>query len=249
MMGPRVNDHPTEAPTPPDRRRLASALRDLASRQSTVDETLQAAVDLCRELIPGCDIADIMLLQRRHITTPVSSDPRAIPLGRAQQETGEGPCLTAALEEKVVVAQDLCEDGRWPRFAARAFEQGVVAVLSYQLFLNRSDGDRFGALNIYGTEPHTFDDDAIELGEVFAAHCAATLAAVIEQQGARAALQSRDLIGQAKGILMERHRLSANQAFQLLQRASQEHNIKLRDLADHVTTTGELPGGPPDAHN
>ena len=240
-----MHDPPTEASTRPDRRRLASALRDLASHQSTVDQTLQAAVDLCRDLIHGCDIADIMLLQRRHITTPVSSDPRATPLGRAQQETGEGPCLTAALQETVVVTQDLRKDPRWPRFAARALEQGVVAVLSYQLFLNRSDGDRFGALNIYGTSPNAFDDEAIELGEVFAAHCAATLAAAIEQEGARAALQSRDVIGQAKGILMERHRLSADHAFRLLQRTSQQHNIKLRDLAEHVTTTGELPNRPP----
>ena len=240
-----MSDHPSEASTDPGRRRLASALRELASTTSTVDETLQAAVDLCPELIPGCDIADVMLLQRREVTTPVSSDPRAIPLGRAQQDTGEGPCLTAALEEQIVVTQDLREDPRWPRFAQQALDQGVVSVLSYQLFLNRSDGDRFGALNLYGTTPNAYDDESIELGEVFAAQCSAALAAAIEQDGARSALQSRDLIGQAKGILMERHRLNASQAFQLLQKVSQEHNIKLRDLADHVTTTGQLPSQPP----
>ncbi len=240
-----MNDRPTGPPLQPKRRRLASALRELASANSTVDETLQAAVDLCPQLIPGCDIADVMFLHRRHVTTPVSSDPRAIPLGRAQQAAGEGPCLTAALEEQIVLAQDLRVDGRWPEFTPHALEQGVVAALSYQLFLNRNDGDRFGALNIYSMTPNPFDDDAIELGEVFAAQCAATLAATIDQVGARAALQSRDVIGQAKGILMERHRLSASQAFERLKVASQEQNTKVRDLAEHVTATGELPGWPP----
>lgn len=213
-----------------------------------MDETLQAAVDLCLELIPGCEIADIMFLQRQRITTPVSSDPRAIPLGRAQEETGEGPCVTAALEEKVVITQDLRQDDRWPRFAARAIDRGVLSVLSYQLFLNRSEGDRFGALNIYGASTNAFDEESIALGEVFAAQCAAALSAAIEREGAEAALLSRDLIGQAKGILMERRRLSADQAFELLRSISQQRNIKVRDLAEHITATGELPDqSPPEA--
>lgn len=239
--GLRVHDQPTASSLPQARNRLASALRDLASRQSTVDETLQAAVDLCRQLIPGCDIADIMFLQRRLVTTPVSTEPQAILLGRAQQESGEGPCLTAAIEKEVVVTQDLRTDGRWLVFGPRALEQGIVSVLSYQLFLNRSDGDRFGALNIYGRSPNAFDDEAIALGEVFAAHCSAMLAAAIEQEGAQAALLSRDVIGQAKGILMERNRISADEAFELLKAVSQDKNIAVRDLAERVANTGELP--------
>ncbi len=236
-----MTDPAIEPSVHPTRNRLASALRDLASRQSTVDETLQAAVDLCHRLIPGCEIADIMFLQRRQVTTPVSTDPQAILLGRAQQETGEGPCVDAALREKVVVAQDLRHDRRWPDFGPRALEQDVVSILSYQLFLNRGDGDRFGALNIYGTAPNVFDDESVELGEVFSAHCSAMLAAAIEQEGLQAALRSRDAIGQAKGILMERHRFSAREAFELLKTVSQEKNIAVRDLAEQVTTTGELP--------
>jgi hypothetical protein len=240
-MGSPMHDRPTEAPLPQAKSRLASALRDLASRQSTVDETLQAAVDLCRQLIRGCDVADIMFLQRHLVTTPVSTEPQAILLGRAQQESGEGPCLTAALEEEVVVAQDLRTDRRWPVFGPRALEHGVVSALSYQLFLNRNDGDRFGALNIYGTSPNAFDEEAIELGEVFAAHCSAMLAAAIEQEGAQSALLSRDVIGQAKGILMERRRISADEAFELLKAFSQDKNIPVRHLAEQVATTGDLP--------
>lgn len=223
------------------RKRLAPALRDLASRTATVDETLQAAVDLCTELIPGCDIADVMFLRRGGITTPVSTDPRAIALGRAQEETGEGPCMTAALEETVVVTQDLRHDDRWPRFGPRAIEQDVLAILSYQLFLNPGEGDRFGALNLYGSRIDVFDEDSVAVGEVLAAQCAAALSAAIDREGAQAALRSRDVIGQAKGILMERHRLSADQAFELLRKISQERNIKVRDLAEHVAATGDLP--------
>jgi hypothetical protein len=236
-----VYDRPTEPSLPQARNRLASALRDLASRQATVDETLQASVDLCRQLIPGCDIADVMFLQRQLVTTPVSTEPQAILLGRAQQESGEGPCLTAALEAEIVVTQDLRTDERWPVFGPRALELGVVSVLSYQLFLNRSDGDRFGALNVYGRSPDAFDDEAIEVGEVFAAHCSAMLAAAITQEGAHAALLSRDVIGQAKGVLMERNRVSADEAFELLKTVSQDKNIAVRDLAEQVATTGELP--------
>lgn len=188
--------------------------------------------------------------RRRHAAARSRGDhprldrPQAIPLGRAQQDTGEGPCLTGALEEQIVVTQDLREDERWPRFAQQALDQGAVSVLSYQLFLNRTDGDRFGALNLYGTTPGAFDDASIELGAVFAARCSAALSAAIEQDGARAALRSRDLIGQAKGILIERYRLTASRAFQLLQTASQEHDIEPRDLGHHATTTGEPPCQP-----
>ena len=216
-------------------------MRDLASRQASVDETLQAAVDLCVELIDGCDIADIMFLQARQTTVPVASDGLSRALARAQQQSGGGPCIEAAFGEERVIANDLRDDQRWPDFAQRAVELGITSVLSFQLFLHRDDNDRFGALNLYGSGPDAFDERAIEIGEVFAAHCTTTLAAAIAQEGAEAALQTRDVIGQAKGILMQRHGLTAEQAFERLSTASQDRNIKLRQIAESVTTTGDLP--------
>ncbi len=222
--------------------RLASGLRDLASRQASVDETLQAAVDLCVELIDGCAVADVMFLRSKQSTVPVASDALSRALAQAQQQADGGPCMTAALgHEQIVVANDLRADQRWPDFARQAIELGVTSVVSYQLFLHRDDNDRFGALNLYGSGPDAFDERAIEIGEVFAAHCTAALAAAIAQEGAEAALETRDLIGQAKGILMERHRLTAEDAFERLSKTSQDRNLKLRQIAQVVTSTGELP--------
>ena len=218
---------------------LAASLRELASRTS-VDETLQLAVDRATELIPGCDYADVMFIRPGGTTTPVSSDPVAVALDELQSTTGEGPCLTAAREMTRVVAHDLGHDERWPVFGPRAAELGVVSTLSYQLFLLRNDSDRLGALNIFGTRPCAFDQEAIAVGEVFAAHCAAVLASAIAQEGASAALRSRDVIGQAKGILMARHEVAPDEAFAMLRRASQRQHSKLRDIAERVVSIGHL---------
>jgi hypothetical protein len=218
---------------------LAASLRELASRTS-IDETLQLAVDRATELIPGCDYADVMFIRPGGTTTPVSSDPVAVALDELQSATGEGPCLTAALEMTRVVAHDLGHDERWPVFGPRAAELGVTSTLSYQLFLLRNDSDRLGALNLFGTRPYAFDQEAVAVGEVFAAHCAAVLASAIAQEGATAALHSRDVIGQAKGILMARHAVDANEAFDLLRRASQRQHVKLREIAERVAATGRL---------
>lgn len=221
-------------------RRFPAALRDLASTRD-VDETLQLAVDLAQELVRGCDLADVMFLRPGGTTTPVSTDPLAIDLDDAQGEYDEGPCITAARDEPVVVSTDLAADPRWPRFGPRAAEMGVRSAASYQLFLHRHDRDRLGALNLYGRSADGFEEEAVVLGEVFAAQCSAALAAAIAKEGANAALDSRDRIGQAKGILMERHRLDATEAFDELRRRSQALNMKLRDVADHVARTGALP--------
>jgi hypothetical protein len=139
-----------------------------------------------------------------------------------------------------VVAHDLAHDERWPVFGPRASALGVASTLSYQLFLHRNDGDRLGALNLFGTRPYAFDQDAVAVGEVFAAHCAAVLASAIAQEGASAALRSRDVIGQAKGILMARHEVDADEAFAMLRRASQREHTKLRVIAERVASTGRL---------
>ena len=221
-------------------RRFADSLRELASRQD-VDETLQLAVDLAAELIPGCDYADIMFIRPGGTTTPVSTDPIAVALGQLQDEVAEGPCLATVDQQQAVVVADLATDERWPEFGPRAVEMGVASAACYQLFLHRNNGDRLGALALYGSRPAAFDERATELGEVFAAHCAAVLASAIAQEGARTALESRDVIGQAKGILMVRHRLSASEAFDLLRRTSQSKHVKLRELAQLVAETGALP--------
>jgi GAF domain-containing protein len=205
-----------------------------------VDEALQYAVDQARDIVGGCEVADIMFIRQGGMTTPVSTDEIALALDRAQADAGEGPCVLAARKEPIVLSNDLANDDRWPDFAARAGEMGIRSALSYQLFLRRNPGDRFGALNLYGTRTGAFDDESVALGEVFAAHCATVLASAIAQEGFRMALESRDVIGQAKGVLMARHNITATRAFELLRRVSQERNVKLRELARMVAERGGL---------
>lgn len=201
---------------------------------------LQLAVELATELIRSCDAADVMFARDGRTTVPVATDRIGLILADAQQELGGGPCLDVFEEREHVVVHDLAEDGRWPDFAEVAGEHGVRSAAAFRLFVHRNHEDRFGALNLYGFEPG-FDDTDLELGELVASYCSTALHAAIKAEGLQAALASRDLIGQAKGILMARHRLTADEAYDMLRGASQKLNVKVVDLADHVASTGELP--------
>ena len=222
-------------------RRFAASLRDLSEARD-VDEVLQLAVDLATEIIAGVDLADIMLARDGQVTVPVSTDPLAVQLDEAQEELGEGPCLSALRDEEAdrVVVHDLREDDRWPAFRDRALELGVRSVAAYPVVRHLDGSDTLGALNLFGFTPN-WGELAVELGQVFATHCSSLLAAEIQREGLQTALASRDVIGQAKGILMARHRVTADQAFDLLRRASNDRNVKLREIAQQVTETGALP--------
>jgi hypothetical protein len=106
-----------------------------------------------------------------------------------------------------------------------------------------AQGDRLGALNVNARTPGAFDDESQHIGHRFAPHAAVALAGAEHTGRTCAGMSSRDLIGQAKGILTERHELTADQAFGVLARVSQELNRKLADVAGEVSDTGALPGG------
>lgn len=197
-----------------------------------MDEALQLSVDLSAEIIAGVDTADIMLARDGEIAIPVSTDEVAVQVDEAQKEADEGPCLTILRDDVTrVVMHDLEQDDRWPDFRSRALDLGIRSAVAYRITHTRGDGRTLGALNLFGFEPHR-DELALDLGQVFATHCSTVLSAEIDREGLQAALQSRDVIGQAKGILMERHGVTAERAFELLRTASNQRNTKLRDLAD-----------------
>lgn len=198
------------------------------------------AVDLSSELIHGCDVADVMFARDGRTTVPAATDPVSRRLADAQQRAGGGPCLAVFDDDPVVLANDLQADGRWPQFADEAADLGITAVLAFRLFVHRNHEDRFGALNLYA-RGGSFDGASIELGRVLAAFCSTAIINAIKEQGLKAALASRDIIGQAKGILMERHRLTPDAAYAMLQEQSQQTNTKVVEIAEHVTKTGELP--------
>ena len=128
---------------------------------------------------------------------------------------------------------------RLPRFAAEAVRLGVLSSLSLQLFV---EGDNLGALTLYARAPHAFGEKSEDVGQVLAAHAAVALAGARSEDHLRRAVDNRDLIGQAKGILVERHELTADQAFQVLAQMSQQTNRKLVDVAEELTRTGTVPG-------
>lgn len=143
-------------------------------------------------------------------------------------------------------------DGRWPTLAGQPTDFGVLSALSYRLGVtDGSTADPGNAssasLTSYGVVTDAFDDQAREIGLILAAHASVAARTVQErdalqqvEQHLRAALSSRDVIGQAKGILMERLQLTAEEAFDALRRSSQRLNEKLRDVAHRIAETGQF---------
>ena len=214
---------------------IARTLIAAGDVQATLDEILRLAVST----IDGAESAAISLVAKRVVTTRAASSDAARAVDAIQYETGEGPCLDAIRDHEVFRTDELAAERRWPNFAQRATEAtGIVSMLSIRLFI---DGDTMGALSLYSAGKSAFADDALAIASVFAAHAAVALSTAREHAGLQEALGSRDLIGQAKGILMTREGITAKQAFAELAAASQHLNRKLRDVADDVATTGELP--------
>ena len=215
---------------------LAKMARSLRAEPAP-EKVLQSIVDAAAENVPGADYAGITLVSKRdQVSTPANSDELVTEIDRLQATTQQGPCLSSAREHKTVRSDDLSGETRWPEFSSAAAEAGVLSMLCLQLFV---EDDALGALNLYSREPHAFTDESEDIGLLLAAHAAVAMIAVQREGNLRAALSSRDVIGQAKGILMERHKIGGDLAFQLLIRASQDNNRKLAAIAEMVVTTGE----------
>lgn len=215
---------------------VAALMSDLArSLQSerSIEDTLQTITRTAVDTLPGADMCGISLVRDRlRVETRAATADLVEVIDAAQYETGEGPCLTALWNQRTVRSDDVTMDERWPTWRARIQELGIRSMLSFQLFVQEND---LGALNFYASGTAAFDDDDENIGLLFAAHSAVALAGVQEVSGLRAALTSRDIIGQAKGIMMERYNLDAAAAFQLLVRASQSTHMKLHEVATRVT--------------
>jgi transcriptional regulator with GAF, ATPase, and Fis domain len=197
--------------------------------EGDVQHTLQKICDLAVETIDGCDHAGISFLKGRKVETPAASDDVPRKVDAIQYEVGEGPCLDAIREHEVFETGDLGREHRWPQFASRAQrETGITSMLCFRLFV---EGDTLGALNLQSKGTDAFGEESRTVGLVFAAHAALALSNAVHDEQMEEALQSRDLIGQAKGMLMAREGVSSDQAFDMLRRASQRLNVKLRDVA------------------
>jgi ANTAR domain-containing protein/GAF domain-containing protein len=221
---------------------LAQTLSELARMLEAEDDTERMLGDLVTAAvaqIPGVDEGSISVVRaRRDVVSQSPSSDLPERVDALQAEVGEGPCLDAVFEDRVVHVPDMRTETRWPHFAARAAEAGAASMLSFQLWV---EGDNLGALNLYGREAHAFTEESEQIGLLFVSHAAVAMAGAQKQDKLLASLDARDLIGQAKGILMERYKIDSLKAFALLVRASQHSNRKLRDIAAELALTGELP--------
>lgn len=222
---------------------LATDLAELArslQREPESDAVLSGLVHAALELIPGVDEGSVSVVNgRTNIGSRGSSGPLPARIDALQMETGEGPCLEAAYEHRTIRVPDMGRETRWPNFARRAAEAGARGMLSIQLWVQ---GDDLGALNLYSYEADAFTDESENIGLLVASHAAVAFAEAEKARQLNEAVDSRDLIGQAKGILMERHRITGDQAFLVLSMASQRSNIKLSKVADHLVISGDLIG-------
>lgn len=216
---------------------LAELARDL--QDQSPQDLLGAIVRAAVQLIPGVEDGSIsILLGRKTVTSQVPTSDLPSRVDAIQMEENEGPCLSAAFNHRTVRIPDMQNEQRWPRFSRRAAaETGVRGMLAFQLFV---EDENLGALNLYAKEPHVFDDDSEHIGLLVAAHAAVAFAESRRTVQLNEAIMTRDVIGQAKGILMERHKITSQQAFLLLTTASNRTNTRLTEIAEQLVTSGEM---------
>lgn len=202
-----------------------------------VGAMLSDIVDSATRALPNANHAGVTIADGDgRVRSLAATSPFAATLDDIQEREGQGPCLEAAWEDHVVRVDDLSREDRWPRYVSRAIEDTPIrSIVSFRLF---ADGGAIGALNFYAERPHAFDDDTVELGFVFATHAALAWGMMRRDQQFRSALASRDVIGQAKGMLMERFAIDAIQAFDLLKKLSQDTNTPVSRIAEQVVEKG-----------
>jgi hypothetical protein len=219
---------------------LAQTMSDLAERASHPGDDINAALygvtTAAVELIRGVDSADVLFISESDNYQSVAATsllPQKV--DAFQQDLHNGPCVDAADGDPVVRCDDLRTDPRWPQFAKSAVSVGVHSMLSYQLYTH---GTERGALNLFGLRPGVFGNEDEALGAMLATHAALMLIANNKDRQFQSALASRDVIGQAKGMIMERFKVDAIRAFELLTVMSQNSNTRVVQVAAEIVERG-----------
>lgn len=216
--------------------RIAEIVQQLYSRPDTDSDTVIAELaEHAAVEIPGAQYAGVTVTRNaKQIDTPAATHKWPILLDEIQQRHREGPCLTAAWEEKTIHVADLETDERFPLYRRDALEQTPIrSVMAFQMFIA---GETMGALNVYAEQPHVFGQESRDVGLVFATHSSVAWNAARRDEQFKRALASRDTIGQAKGMIMERYGVDAVQAFEVLRKLSQDSNVPLVQVASELVT-------------
>lgn len=224
---------------------LARAMADIAEEMAAAEglaATSLVAAQGARRMIPGVDEASISLAKRAvGITTVASTGPLPDQADAAQVSSHQGPCIEVAWDDRVARLPDSATDEQWPVFSRRAHDLGVGSMLCFQLSLDETfEEERIGALNTYSRSPHAYTQESERIGLILAVHISVAVAFAERHDQMQEALAGRDLIGQAKGIIMASQGVDAETAFDLLVRRSRESNTRLRDVAAEVVRPGAV---------
>lgn len=212
--------------------------RALHVKEAGLERTLEAVVATATRTIPGAAAAGLNLYERGRFVPQAIFGAAPHRLDALQQQTGTGPCIDASRDQVTVRIEDATTEARWPDWISLALSLDVLSMLCIPLWV---DEQRLGSLSLYGGETHAFGEHESYLAGLFASHAALALSDAQRTENLRRVVLNRDIIGQAKGILMERHRITADQAFTRLSEASQRTNRKLIEIAELVAATGALP--------
>ncbi|GAA5162765.1 GAF and ANTAR domain-containing protein [Amycolatopsis dongchuanensis] len=222
---------------------IAGVARDLLA-QPTLQDTLDRIVHHAIRVVDGCEFAGILAIRGGEVESLAATDDGVVTSDRIQGELREGPCFDAARRvSEIYRLPDLAAArDRWPRYVPRALELGIGGMMSFLLYTDDTR-ENLGALDLYSSGPDAFTPRSEHTGWLLASHAAVAFAGARRQGQLHEAITTRQDIGEAIGILMERYKITRDQAFELLKKASQDRNVKLRELARSVTETGEAPLG------
>jgi GAF domain-containing protein len=215
--------------------------RALHVKNAELQPTLEAIASTAVTMLSPARHAALTVLARGVLIPRASTGEPPLLLDRLQQRLGDGPCVNAAKRQSVFRIDDTREDLRWPEFCAEAARLNVRSMLCVPLWI---DERGLGALSLYADQAAAFNESHERVTILLATFAALALAEAQRADQMHDALGNRDVIGQAKGILMERHGVTADAAFSVLSRVSQAENIKLAEVARRFVETGDLPSVP-----
>jgi GAF domain-containing protein len=226
--------------TGPSAESLEILARALHVKNAQLQPTLEAIAETAVTMVGPARYAALTILSRGELVPRASTGEVPLLLDRLQQKLADGPCIQAAKHQAVFRIDDTCEDDRWPEFCAEAARLEVRSMLCVPLWI---DERGLGALSLYADQPAAFGELHDRVTVLLATFAALALAEAQRAEQMHDALGNRDVIGQAKGILMERHGVTADAAFGVLSRVSQAENMKLAEIARRFVETGELQYG------
>ena len=213
--------------------------RALHVKNAELQPTLEAIASAAVTMLSPARYAGLTILSRGELIPRATTGEPPLLLDRLQQRLGDGPCVHAAKHQSVLRIEDTRQDERWPEFCVEAARLNVRSMLCVPLWV---DERGLGALSLYADQAAAFTDLHERVTILLATFAALALAEAQRADQMHDALGNRDVIGQAKGILMERHGVTADAAFGVLSRVSQAENMKLAEIARRFVETGKLPG-------